>query len=223
MMAVWWCTKYCSSYLNQDPRSWPFLSDHHPSSSQLWAAEEMLSMMTELPNVLYVTKFKGLEFMPISNRVENQRPHIHIFPAGTCWYKSEYWFYQFTSNYQLVHSNHTGCWIKPFIFAEARTGLCERAQCQGNCFCTATPLFPKMPKQLPTPCFISLLLQNATRRRAYTPDSTGVDVEHCWMHLPWWDCVKMPMVDSKVSCFDLGFWERGSSSFPLGAALVNFL
>lgn len=33
----------------------------------------------------------------------------------------------------------------------------------------------------------------------------------------------MPTVDSKVSCFDLGFWERGSSSFLLGTRVVNFL
>lgn len=33
----------------------------------------------------------------------------------------------------------------------------------------------------------------------------------------------MPTVESKVSCFDLGFWDRGSGSFLSGAALVNFL
>ena len=167
MTAVWWCKKYCSSYLNQDPQSLPFLSDPCLSSSQLWTAQEVLSTMTELPDVLHVTKFKGLEFMPTSNRVENQRLHIHIFTAGTRWYKSEYWFYQFTSNNQPVHSNHTGCWIKAFFFAEVCTGLCKRALHQGNCFSAATPLFPKMPTQLATPCFISLLLQNATQHRAH--------------------------------------------------------
>ena len=91
--------------------------------------------------------------------------------------------------------------------------LCKIALCQGNCFWTAAPIFPKMPEQLPTPYFISLLLQNTMQHRAHTPAPTGIDGKHCHMHLPWWNWVKMPTADSKVSCFDLGAWERGSSSF----------
>lgn len=33
----------------------------------------------------------------------------------------------------------------------------------------------------------------------------------------------MFMANLKVSCLDLGFWERGSSSFLFSTALVNFL
>lgn len=58
--------------------------------------------------------------------------------------------------------------------------------------------------------------------RAHTPDATGIDMKYCEMHLSWWNWVKMPTVDSKVSCLDLVFWERGSSSFLLGTELVHF-
>lgn len=113
-------------------------------------AQEMLSTATGSPNALNVTKFQRLKSKYIKNRVENQWLHILVVTARTCWYKSEYWFYQFTSNNsQLVHSNHTGYWI------HASAELCS------DCFWTAPPPFPKMPKELPTLCFFPLPLQRA--------------------------------------------------------------
>lgn len=107
MAAVHASTKCCSKTLCPFPS---LLTTACPQADG--TAQEMLSTATGSPNALNVTKFQSLKSKYIKNRVENQWLHILVVTARTCWYKSEYWFYQFTSNNsQLVHSNHTGYWI----------------------------------------------------------------------------------------------------------------
>lgn len=102
------------------------------------------------------------------------------------------------------------------------TYLCERALCQGNCFWTATPLFPKMPKQLPT----HVLFLCYCKRPCSTGHVAQIPLGWMWSIVK---CIAMMkpsqyfVANLKVSCLDLGFWERGSSSFLLGTALVKFL
>lgn len=128
----------------------------------------------------------------------------------------------FPSNNQLVHSNCTGCWIKAVCCLQcAHTSvkeLCVGAIASELLLHSSQKCLSSFPHM-----FYFSVLQKAMQHRAHSPDPTWMDVKHCQMHLPWWNQVNMFMANLKVSCLDWGFWERGSSLFLLGTALVNFL